>query len=131
MALGSFDHGRRAADVPDGLPNQGGGARSCPLEGCPGRAGMRTEMRMHFFNRHVRDILIILEEVNLPYPRCPQCDMLVPWRVLNGRHHATAQCKMGAEQKRRRMAEAELRDSMGEPLRPMGNRWRRCQISST
>ena len=68
-------------------------------------------MRMHFFNRHVRDIVIILEEGNLPYPRCPQCNILVPWRALNGRHHATAQCAKGAERKRRQIAEAELRDS--------------------
>ena len=37
--------------------------------------------------------------------------MLVPWRALNGRHHVTAMRKKGAEQKRRRMTEAELRDS--------------------
>ena len=37
--------------------------------------------------------------------------MLVPWQALNGRHHATAMCRKGAERKRRRMAEAELRDS--------------------
>ena len=38
-------------------------------------------------------------------------DILVPWRALNGRHHATVQCAKGEERKRRRMAEAELRDS--------------------
>ena len=37
--------------------------------------------------------------------------MLVPWRSLNRRHHATALCRKGAEQKRRRIAEEELRDS--------------------
>ena len=55
--------------------------------------------------------MIILEEGNLPHPRCPRCNILVPWRALNGRHHAISQCQKGAEQKRRRMAEAELRDS--------------------
>ena len=68
-------------------------------------------MRMHFFNRHVRDIVIILEEGNLPQPRCSRCNMLVPLRLLNSRHHAIAQCVKGAERKRHRMAEAELRDS--------------------
>ena len=68
-------------------------------------------MRMHFCNQHVRDIVIILEEGNLPHPRCSLCDMLVPWRALNGWHHATAMCKKGAERKRRRMAEAKLKDS--------------------
>ena len=81
------------------------------MEGCPGRAGKWKAMRMYFCSRHVRDIMIILEEGNLPHPRCSRCDMLVPWRALNGRHHATAMCRKGAEQKRRRMAEAELRDS--------------------
>ena len=68
-------------------------------------------MRMHFCNRHVQYIVIILEEENLPHPRCSQCDMLVPRKALNGRHHATAMCKKGAERKRRRTMEAELRDS--------------------
>ena len=46
-----------------------GGPRSCPVEGCPGRAGMRMAMRMQFFNQNFRDIVIILEEGNLPHPR--------------------------------------------------------------
>ena len=66
---------------------------------------------MQFFNRHVWDIVIILEEGNLPHPSCPRCDMLVPWRALNVRHQATAQCKKGAERKMCRMVEAEFRDS--------------------
>ena len=83
----------------------------CPVEGCPGRAGKRTAMRVHFCRWHVRDVVIILEEGNLPHPRCPQCDMLVPWRSLNGRHKSTAMCRIGVEKKRRRLAEAEVRDS--------------------
>ena len=88
-----------------------GGPRGCPVEGFPGRAGTRAEMKMHLCNWHVREILIILEEGNLPHPRCSRCDMLVPWRALNGKHHDTAMCRSGAEQKRRRMAEIELGES--------------------
>ena len=68
-------------------------------------------MRMHFCSRHVRDIVIILEEENLPHPRFSQCDMLVPWRALNRRHHATALFRKGAERKRRQIAEEDLKDS--------------------
>ena len=56
--------------------------------------------------------MIILEEGNLPHPRCSRCDMLVPWQALNGRHHNTTMYRKGTERKRRWMAEKELRDSM-------------------
>ena len=36
---------------------------------------------------------------------------MVPWRALNGRHKDTAMCWSGAERKRRRLAEAEIRES--------------------
>ena len=49
--------------------------------------------------------------------------MLVPWRTLNRRHPATAQCARGAERKMRRLVEEELREiterafeAYGDPL---------------
>ena len=68
-------------------------------------------MQVHFLHRHVLKTVVILEEGNLPHPRCSQCEMLVSWRFLNGRHPATAQSARGAEQKRRRITEAETRES--------------------
>ena len=49
----------------------------------------------------VRDTVIILEEGNLPHPRCEECDMLVPWRPLRDRHKDTEMCRSGAVKKRR------------------------------
>ena len=54
------------------------GPRPCPVEGFSGRAGTRTAMWLHFWHRHVRDTVVILEEENLSHPRCPLCDMMVP-----------------------------------------------------
>ena len=68
-------------------------------------------MRVHFLQRNVLDTVVILEKVNLLHPRCAQCNILVPWRDLNGRNPATAQCARGAERKRWRLAEAETRES--------------------
>ena len=68
-------------------------------------------MCVHFWRRHVWDTVIILEEGNLPLPRCENCDMLVLWRSLNGLHKDTAMCRSGAERKRRRLAEVEIRES--------------------
>ena len=53
----------------------------------------------------------LVHPILFPQPRFSRCNMLVPWRSIKGRHHATAMCKKGAERKRRPMAEAELRDS--------------------
>ena len=40
--------------------------------------------------------------------------------ILNGRHPATAQCARGAEQKMRRLAEADLRESTERPFEEYG-----------
>ena len=55
--------------------------------------------------------MIILEKENLPHPRCSRCDMMIPWRSLNGRHNNTAMCRSGAERKRRRLEDLEIRES--------------------
>ena len=68
----------------------------------------RAAMRVHFVHRHVHDTVVILEEGNLPLPRCPQCDLKVFRKALNGRHLETNQCKTGAERKLRRLAAAEV-----------------------
>ena len=51
--------------------------------------------------------MVILEEGNLPHPRCPLCDMLVPWMSLNGTHWLTSQCKRVVERNRWRLAAEE------------------------
>ena len=63
-----------------------GGLRSCPVEGCLGRAATRTAMRVHFLQRQFLDTVFIMEEGNLPHPRYARCNMLVPWQALNGKH---------------------------------------------
>ena len=65
--------------------------------------------------------MIILEDGNPPHPRCSRCDMLVLWRALNGKHHDTVMCRKGAERKRRRMAETELRESTERAFEAYGN----------
>ena len=66
-------------------------------------------MRVHFVHRHVHDTVVILEEGNLPLPRCPWCDLQVSRKALNGLHLGTSQCRTGTERKRIRLAEAEMR----------------------
>ena len=108
-----------------------GGTRECPVEGCPGRAGTRTAMRVHFWCRHVRDIVIILEEgtshiqgahdatfwscggPSMGDTRAPQCAGVGrrgrdgDWRIQ--RYGKTRRC----------------------PLRSTGDNSRRCQVLST
>ena len=65
-------------------------------------------MRVHFVHRHVHNTVVILEEGNLPLPRCPRCDLQVSRKALKGRHLETSQCRTGTERKRQRLAEAEM-----------------------
>ena len=67
-------------------------------------------MRVKFWHRNVRDTVVILEEGNLPRPRCPLCDMLVLWKALYWTRRHKAQCSQGAERKRRRLASEEERE---------------------
>ena len=46
--------------------------------------------------------------------------MQVPLRELNGRHPDTAKCLKGAEQKRRRLAEAEKRENLERAFEAYG-----------
>ena len=85
-----------------------GGRRQCPVEGCPGVSETRAAMRVHFVHRHVHETVVILEEGNIPLPRCPRCDLQVSMKALKGRYLETNQCKKGAERKQWRIAAAEV-----------------------
>ena len=80
------------------------GPRPFPAEGCSGWASTQTEIKVQFWHRHIRDTVVILEEGNLLQPWCPLCDMLVPWKALNGTHRCTAQCNPCAEWKRQKLS---------------------------
>ena len=87
-------------------------------------------MRVQFVHRHVQDTVVMLEEGNLPHPRCPRCDMQVPRKALNGLHLGTAQCAKGAERKRRRLAKTETRENLerafhayGKPMEDVSEFW--------
>ena len=79
------------------------------MERYPGVLATRAAMRVHFLHRHVHDTVVILDEGNLPLPRCPRCNLYVSRKALNRRHLGTSQCRMGTERKRRRLMEAEMR----------------------
>ena len=81
------------------------------MEGCPGVLDTRTAMRVHFVHRHVHDTVVMLEEGNLPLPRCPRCDLRVSRKALNGRHLGTIQRRTGTKRKRKRLVETEMREN--------------------
>ena len=102
------------------LPSKGD-LQSCPVEGCPGRAATRTAMRVHFLHQHVLDTVVILEEGNLPHPRCTWCKILVSQQALNGSHPATDQCARGAKRSGAEEAAASWGRSRRGPLRHTGS----------
>ena len=98
--------------------------RPCSVKGYSFRAETWMAMWVHLWHQHVRDTVVILEEGNLPHPRCPMCEMLVPCQALNRIHWRTAQCKKVEERERRRLSEEEERaviyrefSAYGHPLK--------------
>ena len=81
------------------------------MERCPGVLATQAAMRVQILHPHIHDTVVILEEGNLPLPRCPRCDLQVSRKALNGRHLGTIKCRTGTERKRRRLAEAEMREN--------------------
>ena len=49
----------------------------------------------YFAHIHMRETIVILEEGNRPYPRCPKCKFFVSHEALNGRHLAADFCHRG------------------------------------
>ena len=97
-----------------------GGLRRCPVEECSGALTIRTVMRVHFVHRHVHDTVVMLKEVNLPFPRCPRCDLQVTRKALNWHHLGTLQCKKGADWERRRLAELETQENAEQAFHAYG-----------
>ena len=54
------------------------GLRHCLVEGCSVQSTMQSAMQVRFWHWHVRETMVILEEVNPPHPRCPLCIIIVP-----------------------------------------------------
>ena len=100
----------------------------CLVEGCLGGVSNWTNLRVYFAHHHVRDKIVILEEGNQPYPRCPKCDIFVSYKALNGRHLATDFYHRGEERRWRRLEEEEARagtaavvTTYGIPLAPVAS----------
>ena len=83
----------------------------CPVEGCPGVSATREAMRVHFVHRHIHNTVVILEEGNLPLPRCPRCDLQVSRKSLNRRNLETNQCLPRV--RRRRSSDLSTSNSWG------------------
>ena len=81
---------------------------------------MRTGLRVNFLHWHAQDTVIIVEEGNLPQPRCSLCNMLVPWTSLNGRQPNNAKCTKGMEWKRRRLDAEQMWVITEQALRAYG-----------
>ena len=73
-------------------------------------------------HRHVHNTVVILEEGNLPLPRCPRCDLQVSRRALNGRHLGTNQCRTGAERNIWSLAAVEVEAATERAFNAYGRR---------
>ena len=64
--------------------------------------------------------VVIVEEVNLPHPQFPHCDMLLLWAVLNGHHPNTTEFTKGVERKWYIMVVYDIQESTKRYFRSYG-----------
>ena len=81
----------------------------CPVGDCVGRPTTRTKLRIRFVHHHMRYTVVILEEGNLPRPRCLACAMFVPWELMRRRHSETDIFAWVVESKIQWLVEEEAR----------------------
>ena len=77
-------------------------------------------MWVHLVHWHVLNTMVMMEEGNLPHPRCARCDMQAPRKELNGRRPENAQCAKGEERKRRRLAETDTKENSERAFKAYG-----------
>ena len=94
----------------------------CPVEGSLGGASNSTNLRVHF----AYNTILILEEGNRPYPRCPKYEMFVSHKASNVCHRVVAFFRKGEERKRLRLADDKAQagtymaiSAYGIPLSPV------------
>ena len=108
-AMENPGRGGRDTKFPNCFPGEGRPAE-LPGGGIPGTSCNEDGNAGALTAPECLDTVVILEEGNLSHSHCTRCNILFPRRALNARHPATSQCDRGAEQKRRRLAEAETRE---------------------
>jgi Reverse transcriptase (RNA-dependent DNA polymerase)/Endonuclease-reverse transcriptase len=64
---------------------------ACPVTGCMFLTTTPYNMRQHFRDRHVTDIIQIIEEGTQPLPRCPKCGIFQ--KDVGEKHQQTKVCQ--------------------------------------
>ena len=90
-----------------GLFTQNFGSVGSPAKYCRGRAKNIINLRIHFVNFHMQEMIVILEESNRPHTCCLFCEMCVPWEALNICNPTIDLCARVVKQKQQSMAEEE------------------------
>ena len=78
-----------------------------PVRCYPGRATIRSTLRVHSLHRHLQDTVVILEEGSHPLPRCPKCDIFITWMALNFKHQSMDICTREEERRQKRRSYKE------------------------
>ena len=73
------------------------------VDGCPGRDNSCTNLQLHYMPHHLEDIIVVLNEVPDPYPRCKYCNIFFPRRQWQ-KETQSRKCAIGVRLKNRRLA---------------------------
>ena len=82
------------------IKSLGVGTYFCPVPHCVGKARTKWALRWHFLHHHLQDLVVLLSEGTVPFPRCERCGMQTKAGALYGKHQRTRLCQEGWEKKK-------------------------------
>ena len=91
-----------------------------PVVVCGEHALTCANLCIRFVHHHVQYTIVIMEEVNCLQPRCPACDMSVPWAEMNNRCPTTMICAWWGNRKRQWISEEESQAGVATAFQAYG-----------
>ena len=76
----------------------------CPVEECPGRETICTNLQLHFMLWHMEDTIVILKDGLGPHPWCYNCNMFINQDAMAAEHLGTTICKSGVKRNHHHIA---------------------------
>jgi hypothetical protein len=104
------------------------GTYLCLVSHCIGKASTKWNLRRHFLDRHLRNLVVVPSEGSVPLPRCKRCGMQTETGALYRWHQRTQLCQEGWEWKMQHEAAETARVALAQAFTVYGAELERVEV---